>query len=98
MNYYIVFILVNIINIMRIYAVNPFHNRFMVDRINLERVSFKYIIFKEKTLKKMLKTIKNTYEIYHNKSLISIAEGIMYYNELSEDEKTLIEAIISLGY
>lgn len=79
------------------------HNRLNMDRINfdrttLERASFRYVIFKEKTLKKFIKNMKNTIDIYHNKSIVSIAEGVISYNELSEDEKTLVEVVISLCY
>ena len=72
--------------------------RVALDKVALERIPIKYVIFKEKTLKKFLKTIKNTYDIYHNKSIATIAEGVMSYNELSEDKKTLIEVVISLCY
>jgi hypothetical protein len=47
---------------------------------------------------KIMKTIKNKLEIYYNKSIVSIAEGITTYNELSEDDKTIIETIISSCY
>ena len=45
-----------------------------------------------------MKKIKNYIEIYHNKSIVTLAEGITTYNDLSEDEKTLIESIISFCY
>ena len=83
---------------MRVYTVNNFQRRIYFDRISLERASLKYVIFKEKTLKKMIKNIKQTLVIYQNKSIASIAEGVACYNELSEDEKTLIEVVISLCY
>jgi predicted nucleotide-binding protein (sugar kinase/HSP70/actin superfamily) len=64
----------------------------------LNRFALKYIVFKEKKLVKILKNIKNKLEMYHNKSIVSVAKGVITYNELSEDEKTLIEAVISLCY
>ena len=45
-----------------------------------------------------MKQVKHNLDIYHNKSIVSLAEGIISYQELSEDEKTLIEAVISLCY
>jgi hypothetical protein len=97
MNRYILFIIFNIINITRLYASNIF-KRIYFDAITLDRASLRYVIFKEKTLQKMIKNIKQTLVIYQNKSIASIAEGITSYNELSEDEKTLIEVVISLCY
>jgi hypothetical protein len=65
---------------------------------NLNRFALRYVIFKEKKLVKILKNIIHKIEINYNKSFASIAEGVSIYTELSEDEKTLIEAIISLSY
>ena len=73
---------------------NMFHNL----NFNLNRLTLKYIIFKEKKLAKIIKNVANNFDIYHNKSIVCLAEGINSYNELSEDEKTLIEVIISLCY
>ena len=65
---------------------------------NLNRLALRYVIFKEKKVAKILKNILHTIEIYHNKSIVSVAEGVTSFNELSEDKKTLIETIISLCY
>ena len=65
---------------------------------NLNRLALRYIIFKEKKVAKILKNIIHTIEIYHNKSIVSVAEGVASFNDLSEDEKTLIETVISLCY
>lgn len=62
------------------------------------RFALRYVIFKEKKLAKLLKSIINKVEIYHNKSIISVSQGIITYNELSEDNKTIIETVISLCY
>ena len=66
--------------------------------LNLNRMTLRYIIFKEKKLTKIIKNIINNLQHYHNKSIASVAEGVTSYHELSEDEKTLIETIISLGF
>ena len=65
---------------------------------NLNRLALRCVIFKEKKLIKIMKILKNNLDIYHNKSIVCVAEGIISYNDLSEDEKTLIEAVISLCY
>lgn len=64
----------------------------------LNRLSLRYIVFKEKTMAKILKKIVNKIHFYHTKTIVSVAEGVTTFNELSEDEKTLIETIISLCY
>jgi hypothetical protein len=65
---------------------------------NLNRLALRYVIFKEKKVAKIIKTILRNFEIYHNKSIVSVAEGVASFNDLSEDEKLLFETIISLCY
>jgi len=65
---------------------------------NLNRLALRYVIFKEKKVAKILRLLKHKFDIYHNKSIVSVAEGIIAFQELSEDEKTLIEVVISLCY
>ena len=65
---------------------------------NLNRLALRYVIFREKKFAKIIKTIRNNLDIYHNKSIVCVAQGIISYNDLSEDEKTLVEAVISLCY
>jgi hypothetical protein len=64
----------------------------------MNRFALRYIIFKEKKLAKILKSIANKLIIYHNKSIASVGEGVSRFNELSEEDKILIETIISLCY
>ena len=65
---------------------------------SLKRFALRYVIFKEKKVAKILKNIIHKIEINYNKSFASLAEGVSIYTELSEDEKILIETIISLSY
>jgi hypothetical protein len=65
---------------------------------NLNRLALRYVIFKEKKFAKIIKTVCKNLDIYHNKSIVCVAQGIISYNDLSEDEKTLIETVISLCY
>lgn len=97
MNIVILALLLNIINIVSVQAISRTHNRFN-HNYGFERFALRCIIFKEKKMAKIMKTIKNKLEIYSNKSIVSIAEGITSYNELSEDDKTIIETIISSCY
>lgn len=94
MNIIISFLLLNLINSglsMVLYNYQNFNH-------NFNRLALRYVIFKEKKVAKIIKTILHNFEIYHNKSIVTVAEGIISFNELSEDEKTLIEAVISLCY
>jgi hypothetical protein len=59
----------------------------------------KLILFSDKRNIKIFKEIKNFYKICYEKSISSIGEGISdYNNKLTENEKTIIETIISLCY
>jgi len=94
MNIVILFLLLNLINSglsMVLYNYQNFNH-------NLNRLALRYVIFKEKKVAKIFKNIIATIELYHNKSIASVGEGLLSYNELSEDEKTLIETLISLCY
>ena len=42
--------------------------------------SLKFILFKDKNNIKLLKKLKNYYELYYNKSITKISEGIYEYN------------------
>lgn len=73
-------------------------SKFPCNNYTLSRLSLRYIVFKEKTMAKILKKIVNKIHFYHTKTIVTVAEGVTTFNELSEDEKTLIETIISLCY
>lgn len=92
MNIVFLGLLFNIINFVLINCINHQH------KLNYSRFTLRCIIFKEKDLAKIIKKMKNHIEIYHNKSIVTLAEWITTFNDLSEDEKTLIETIISLCY
>ena len=64
----------------------------------LRNFGLRIIVFKEKKLSKILKEIKYLTYIYYNKAIVCTADGINIYNDLSDDDKTLIETIISLCY
>ena len=56
------------------------------------------IIFKEKKLHKLCNTVKNTLQTYNNKTIVTVAETYFRYNDLSEEDKIIIETIIALCY
>jgi hypothetical protein len=63
--------------------------------IRIRNTGLRMVIFKEKKLPKILEKFRNFYELCYIKSVASVSEGI---NNLSEEERALIEAIISLCY
>ena len=56
------------------------------------------VIFKEKKLHKLYNMVKDKFKTYHNKTIVIAADSYFKYNELSEDDKIIIETIISLCY
>ena len=66
--------------------------------IQVRNAGFKMIILKEKSIPKFIKNFKSFYELYYNKSVAFIGERLGDYNNLSEEDRTLIETIISLCY
>ena len=58
----------------------------------------KLILLSDKRNIKIFKGFKHFYKICYEKSVASIGQGICDYNKLSEDDKQIIETIISLCY
>ena len=58
----------------------------------------KIVLFSDKRNIKIFKEFKNFYKICYNKSIVSIGQGISDFNNLTEEEKQIIETIISLCY
>jgi hypothetical protein len=56
------------------------------------------VIFKEKKIPNLIKKFSNFYKICYEKSIACLGAGMCDYTTLSEDEKTLIETVISLCY
>ena len=96
MNIVILLFFINVANILIGSGINFNHNYNL--NYNLHKLSLRCIVFKEKQIGKIIKNFVNKLEIYHNKSIVSVAEGVTSFNELSEDKKTLIETVISLCY
>jgi hypothetical protein len=68
----------------------------------IKNLSLRYIVFKKKRMGKILKDLKinvNEYaKLYYTKIIVKTAEGYYIYNELSEEEKYLIETVFALSY
>jgi len=90
----IVSVLINLINFVMIYSISI--------NSRMRNAGLRIIVFKEKRLGKLLNGIKNEVkylsQIYYNKAVVCTGEGINSYNELSEEEKILIETVLSLCY
>lgn len=89
-----IFFLINLLNLLN-KLVNTMNN---VYNNRLRNFGLRIIVFKEKKLVKILKEINKLKQIYYNKAIICTFDGINSYNELSDDDKTIIETIISLCY
>ena len=85
-NYIFLFYLLHIIS-----ATNP-------GFIQLRNTGFRIIIFKEKVLPRMLQRWKGLYDSCCNKSIFYIHTGMVEYYNLSEEDRTIIESIVSLCY
>ena len=62
---------------------------------SLRKITFKMIILKKKTLPKLLNKIRDFCTNCYNKSLVSVSEGIHEYNKLTEEEKLILDFVIS---
>jgi hypothetical protein len=90
---FLIFVLVGTINFISIYSSSTNYNN-----LRLRNYGLRLIVFNKKKLNKILFELNKIFEIYYNKSLVCTAQGINSYNELSEEDKILIETIISLCY
>ncbi len=68
------------------------------NNLRLRNLGLRIIVFKKKKLNKLLVNFHKIGENYYNKSLVLTANGVNYYNELSEDDKMLLDAVLSLCY
>jgi hypothetical protein len=58
--------------------------------------TLRYIVFKQSKIIHFLKKIKNNAQIYYNKAIVSVSEGIEKYNNLSDEDKVIIDTIRDL--
>jgi hypothetical protein len=68
------------------------------NNIRLRNFGLRLIVFKEKKVHKLLNAFNYNLKKYQDKAIVYIADCINSYNELSEDDRLLIETVISLCY
>ena len=61
----------------------------------IRNFGFKAIIFKEKKYPKIAEYIKQQYKNYYDRYMVAVGERIIEYENLSHEEKELIELILS---
>jgi len=92
MNLVSIIIIINIINLCMSIDIN-------YSKYKLKIYGLRFLVFKKKNAPKMIYALKNLYDKYYNKSIVSLAEGMNDYNSnFTEEEKFIIETIISLCY
>lgn len=64
--------------------------------IRIRNMGLRLIVLKEKKIHKILNNIHNNINKYHDNIIVYVANSIYRYNELSEDDRLLIETVISL--
>jgi len=68
-------------------------------KYKLKMYGLRFFVFKKRGAPKLLNSLKKFYIRCYDKSIVSIAQGMNdYNNNLTEDEKMIIETIISLCY
>lgn len=75
-----------------IYAENRFMN------MNTRNLLLRCVVVKQKKIPILINKFKNFYKLCYDKTIKTMSEGVINYNQLSEEEKTIIEAVISLAY
>jgi uncharacterized protein YpiB (UPF0302 family) len=58
-------------------------------------MSFKFIIFKEKKAPRLLNYFSSEYQKVYDKLFISIADGIIKYENLSDEDKYIVDFVFS---
>ena len=92
MNLVSIIIIINIINLCMSIDIN-------YSKYKLKNYGLRILIFKKKYAPKMIHALKKIYDKCYNKTIVSLAEGMNDYNSnFTEEEKIIIETIISLCY
>ena len=89
---FIILTLLNILNFINA-SKNGWNNN---NSIRLRNTSFKIVIFKEKKIPKLINYFKQKYKNYYNKVLITISDSINEYENLSFEDKQVIDFMLSL--
>jgi len=71
------------------------HNIYNI-RNTIRNNTLRYMIFKESKIIHFLQNLKKNTQIYYNKFIVSVNEGIEKYNNLSDEDKMIIDTIRDL--
>jgi hypothetical protein len=92
MNILTIIIILNIINLCSSIDIN-------YSKYKLKTYGLRFLVFKKKNAPKILNTLKKFYNKCYEKTIVSIGEGMNDYNSnFTEEEKIIIETILSLCY
>ena len=64
----------------------------------LRNISLRVIVFKDKRVPKILQPLRNICNRYYDKSIVTIADAFDFYSKLSDEDKLLLDTILSLCY
>jgi len=90
-----------IIIIMLLNAINACFSSLDINysKYKLKMYGLRFLVFKKRGAPKLLNSFKNFSVNCYNKSIVSLAQVMNdYNNNLTEDEKIIIETIIALCY
>jgi hypothetical protein len=90
-----ILILVIIFNVVTSSSLNNNFNNF---NNNLKNTYLRLFIFGDKNNYLIFKNFNKLKRLYYNKAMVSLSDGITNYNTLSEEDKIIIETILSLCY
>jgi hypothetical protein len=62
----------------------------------IRNLSFKFVIFKEKKAPKLLNYFNSQYQKIYDKVLVTIADNINEYENLSYEDKCLVDFVFAL--
>jgi hypothetical protein len=89
-----------LIKLITIVSISPIYGSLNLINSNhrIRNTSLRLLILAKKTTPKLLQDFTDFYTICYNKTIVTISEKLIEYNSLSQEDKTLIETIISLCY
>ena len=85
-------ILLLLIMMYNLYSIDLNYSKYKIKTFGL-----RFLVFKKKSVPIIFKNLKYFYNKCYYKSVASIGEGVINYNKLSEEDKLIIETILSLS-
>jgi len=90
-----IFNIILLFNILNLILVSSSYSSNWRGRHRIRNITLKFIIFKKKSVPKLLNYFNRHYEKSYNKLFISVADGIIKYENLSDEDKYIIDFILS---